>query len=575
MDKISNFLIVLKDTILEKFSDLYFLLYTSFNKENINKMNQIIKNNLVELNNSSKSIIYNKTSVSIMNQKDTIINEIIKNIQLKKYLSNYLEKIFPKIKEEKSKYINILVIGESGIGKSTLINRFLKINKAEEGIGESKTKKLGESYISDSDFNKDFQLFDSYGFSKEEDFKESINNIVNFIDEQSNKKDLIHCIWYCFNGKRYSDKDRDSIKKLLNKYKGDYLPIIIIHLQTINIDESKEYFNKLKEFLGDDSKKINFISVLAKDLEINVGRPKQIIKNFGLDELKVITKEKISQAEKSYYFQNIRTFINHNYSYQILNKYLIIKGNIEKMINNSKPISMLYFDVEKYFIKCLHLLSFNADDKLILSPSLNKIYRQFIDEVNCSYINEFNSQIYKILEEVFEKCFPSVNETFKNKDDIYFELIKELRTYIFNEEKNKEIEENVFYDTTKDLKNNKNFMDLAESVKSNEIKKETDIFDTYDEAKILNDSKNEIDKDLIQNKNSIYKIDTEDISKLRHIEFELHKKLLTFFSLEILNCIYDTLKNELKNELNTLIDEKISILKKSFLPYSIMIKPKK
>ena len=118
-------------------------------------------------------------------------------------------------------------------------------------------------------------------------------------------------------------------------------------------------------------------------------------------------------------------------------------------------------------------------------------------------------------------------------------------------------------------------MDLAESVKSNEIKKETDIFDTYDEAKILNDSKNEIDKDLIQNKNSIYKIDTEDISKLRYIEFELHKKLLTFFSLEILNCIYDTLKNELKNELNTLIDEKISILKKSFLPYSIMIKPKK
>ena len=78
--------------------------------------------------------------------------------------------------------------------------------------------------------------------------------------------------------------------------------------------------------------------------------------------------------------------------------------------------------------------------------------------------------------------------------------------------------------------------------------------------KILNDSNIEIDTDLNQNKNSIYKIDTKDISKLRHIEFELHKKLLTFFSLEILNCIYDNLKNELY----TLIDEKISILKNPF-----------
>ena len=81
------------------------------------------------------------------------------------------------------------------------------------------------------------------------------------------------------------------------------------------MDESKEYFNKLKEFLGDDSKKINFIPILARNFKIDIGKEKKTITNFGLFELKLITKEKIAKAGKSYYYQNIRTYINHDYNY--------------------------------------------------------------------------------------------------------------------------------------------------------------------------------------------------------------------------------------------------------------------
>lgn len=182
MNNISNFILKIKDKLLEKFSDLYLMIYAIFNKENIGKMNEIVNKNINKLNNSLNSIIHNPNSVNIINQKVEIINEIAKKIQFEKYLSNYLDRIFPQIKEEKSKYINVLIIGESGIGKSTLINCFLNINKAKEGIGEAITQKLGESYISESDQNKDFKLFDSYGFSKDEDFSKTIDNIINFIE---------------------------------------------------------------------------------------------------------------------------------------------------------------------------------------------------------------------------------------------------------------------------------------------------------------------------------------------------------------------------------------------------------
>ena len=577
MNNISNFILKIKEKLVEKFSDLYLMIYAFFNKENIGKMNEIVNQNINKLNNSLNSIIHNPNSVNIINQKVEIINEIAKKIQFEKYLSNYLDRIFPQIKEEKSKYINVLIIGESGIGKSTLINCFLNINKAKEGIGEAITQKLGESYISESDQNKDFKLFDSYGFSKDEDFSKTIDNIINFIEQRSSGKDLIHCIWYCVNGKRYSNKDKDAIKKLLNKYKDDYLPVIIVNLQTLNKEESNEYFNKLKEFLGDDSKKINFIPILARNFKIDIGKEKKTITNFGLFELRLITKEKIAKAGKSYYYQNIRTYINHDYNYQILNKYFKIKGNIEKMIKNSKDQSMLYFDVEKYFLRCIHFLSFNAEDKIIFDSSLHTIYRQYIDDVNVSYIEEFNNQIYIILEDIIKNCFPTINETFKDKNDIYEELLHELRIYIFNEEKNKETEEDNIFDTIKDLKNHEiiNYSNLAKEVLIDDNNKEKDIFENFDKGKIINEFKFDKNEKLNQTENTVYKIDKKDVSKLRKMEYELYRKILVFFSLEIINYINTYLKSEGYNKLNQLIDFKIKELKDSFLLYTINVKKKK
>ncbi len=59
------------------------------------------------------------------------------------------------------------------------------------------------------------------------------------------------------------------------------------------------------------------------------------------------------------------------------------------------------------------------------------------------------------------------------------------------------------------------------------------------------------------------------------MEYELYRKILVFFSLEIINYINTYLKSEGYNKLNQLIDFKIKELKDSFLLYTINVKKKK
>ncbi len=120
----------------------------------------------------------------------------------------------------KKKY-NILVIGKPGIGKSTLINSFLNINKAKTGIGKAITKEF-KSYNSTKD--NTFNLFDSKGI-----VEESRKEIKNFIKKQllSDKDEFINCIWYCFTGTRYNDEEKKAINNLLYQYE-EILSIIIV-----------------------------------------------------------------------------------------------------------------------------------------------------------------------------------------------------------------------------------------------------------------------------------------------------------------------------------------------------------
>ena len=76
---------------------------------------------------------------------------------------------------------------------------------------------------------------------------------------------------------RYNDYEIEAINSLLSEYEYDYLPIIIVYLQTTNEDLTKKLFNEMKKELNDNKNKISFVSVLAENKEIKTRRQQFVV----------------------------------------------------------------------------------------------------------------------------------------------------------------------------------------------------------------------------------------------------------------------------------------------------------
>ena len=130
----------------------------------------------------------------------------------------------------------MLVIGNSHLGKSTLINEFLQLknNKAEEGKSYKPMRidKWPKKYPlneDDSPFDN-INLYDTEGIEKSNkegnDIESHFKKIKNFIVKQEIFNN-INAIWYCISGNRL-DGDEEYINKILNLYKNCHkiLPLI-------------------------------------------------------------------------------------------------------------------------------------------------------------------------------------------------------------------------------------------------------------------------------------------------------------------------------------------------------------
>ena len=149
-----------------------------------------------------KYINDNEIENKIINIIDSILNHFSKiDSKENKDIYEHYKKKFSDI----SKY-NILIIGKTGVGKSTLINSVLQLkkNKAKEGDTEKPQKIDGWTKIypiseEDSD-TKGLNLWDTEGiqFSNEEnnDIENHQNNINNIIEENKDSPNKqINCIW--------------------------------------------------------------------------------------------------------------------------------------------------------------------------------------------------------------------------------------------------------------------------------------------------------------------------------------------------------------------------------------------
>ena len=168
--------------------------------------------------------------------------------------------MFPHIPnwiKKELKQRNILICGQTGSGKSSVINYLAGKKVAEVGDVKPTTKDI--KYYE----TKYINIYDSEGYEIDSDKQEHYDElIIDFLKPYKNitKNGATLLIWYCISGagKRYIEVDKYLIKKM--KKEGFKVCILITKIDEI----TKKQFSELYKPIKKDFKNINFFKLSIK-----------------------------------------------------------------------------------------------------------------------------------------------------------------------------------------------------------------------------------------------------------------------------------------------------------------------
>ena len=438
----------------------------------INNIKRKIADELYKIERKNKNIIiykYDDFQSTIMKIKGRIISK------------NNIE----RIQDDYFQNFNIILVGRTNVGKSTLINEFLKLQdneKAKESDGGPTSTEEFKSYSGIIN-NQKFTLFDTNGITNNGDNsivrkKENITNEIKERIKISDYKQFIHCIWYCFQGSHVEESDKEFIKELLNIYTNHSIPIIFIHAQTNSKRQSETCRKGIKKYLLDiynndkeKEKKVDeqlnncYIDILARDDEEK--------KAFGLDKLENITLNEITnRGLYSSYFESTKKKISDiliNCAYNLI----FTKENIQKLFDNSTKSLKDYYNTLLDFLNNLSLPNkLKVENKIVLNKSYI-IFQNLKNQLN----NELKRQLkfHKLSEDNYvfiRNMYDNKEADYKNKMKFktFSEEIEKL-IYSNTEKKAEEIINNIFnicfYEYIKDMiisEIKKDFKKIEESV---------------------------------------------------------------------------------------------------------------
>ncbi|WP_242694198.1 YcjF family protein [Proteiniclasticum aestuarii] len=194
---------------------------------------------------------------------------------------NVVKDIVQMTEEEVRKMnpINIMLVGKTGVGKSTLINHIFRENLAATGIGKPVTKHL-EKITKEG---VPITLYDTKGLelnpSVQTQVRKEVFDEIRRLNQFGEEKDKIHMVWYCLStgSSRLESFEEGFIREL-----SGVLPVVVVLTQSLQEDTVRE----LSEYIG--SLRLNIkgmVSVIAKPYAISGHH----IPAFGLEELVSVT----------------------------------------------------------------------------------------------------------------------------------------------------------------------------------------------------------------------------------------------------------------------------------------------
>lgn len=216
--------------------------------------------------NSNELMVKSETNKS-KNDYKTLQTRQLKSIPDKNWdsianITSNMTKYFNNKKDELPT-LNIMILGKTGAGKSTLINTVFRENLATTGTGKPVTDML--RVYSKPGFP--LQIYDTPGLELKESQQNNLKNkIYDIIDKRAKLKDVsqsIHCIWYCISSisSRFEDTEIEFIKTFTEGIRLTNVPVIIVL--------TKSYFDEDVEEMISEIEKLNLniiqiVPVLAK-----------------------------------------------------------------------------------------------------------------------------------------------------------------------------------------------------------------------------------------------------------------------------------------------------------------------
>ncbi|KAF5064199.1 hypothetical protein DSECCO2_286620 [anaerobic digester metagenome] len=189
--------------------------------------------------------------------------------------------------------VNIMLIGKTGVGKSTLINEIFRENLADTGIGAPVTPHL----LKITKTGVPLTLYDTKGLELSEEAQRMVQHeVVGLLKEKdlaADPKEKIHCVWFCISSlsRRLEKTERIWINALALQ-----LPVIVVLTQALEESGTRE----LKEYIEQECPQIRAcIPVIARDYSIGP----HTLPSFGLKELMLTTFRNIPDESQ-------RAFIN-------------------------------------------------------------------------------------------------------------------------------------------------------------------------------------------------------------------------------------------------------------------------